>query len=108
MRKRVIRGNLPDMIAEAQRHGFTHVLTFGGPVPLREWKPYSHTIPPLEFEMVEQELREKNPGGFQQYTVIGSWPLIKGKLKCSVCRKEIQRGQWTRRTGNSAAHGECC
>lgn len=109
MKKKRITGNLPDMIAKAQGAGYTHVLTFGGPVPLREWKPYSHTIPPLEFEIVGSEFRERHPGGswLGTWTVFGVWPLCRLPLKCIGCGKKIIRGQWTKRVGNRAAHGSC-
>ncbi len=108
-RKRII-GNLPELVAQAQRLGYTHVLTFGGPVALKDWKPYSHTIPPLDFELVGEELRERNGDGYwkPEYTVIGNWLLVKGVPKCVKCRKPIKRGEVVYRAGSGKVqHSRC-
>jgi hypothetical protein len=78
------------VVAEALAAGFTHVRTYGGPVPLPEWRPYGvapEDVKYVTFHLGDGFIGEEpvNPRGFNigGQIVTGHWVLERPPLEAS-------------------------
>lgn len=82
-----------EFLADAQARGFTHVLTYGGPVALTDWHPYGlfggpNSRPGCTVEATFQlrwindhEATDARPDGPQAPFVAGVWTFTRPELE---------------------------